>query len=140
MSLTKDDFYNTPGMFLFMDKNISNDNKGDTQKVNKYTDYFFYFNDGSLENDNLWLNFGEEGSRIIADLKKSLPPVKADDNGQKDDNLFDYYRKYMHPKAGFPVWYLYNEQKESDSCLGFCQVMRKSCRKSEGALVSMQQK
>ena len=139
-SLTKDDFYNTPGMFLFMDKNISNDNKGDTQKVNKYTDYFFYFNDGSLENDNLWLNFGEEGSRIIADLKKSLPPVKADDNGQKDDNLFDYYRKYMHPKAGFPVWYLYNEQKESDSCLGFCQVMRKSCRKSVGELVSMQQK
>lgn len=135
-SLEKDDEHNMPGMFLFMNENISNRNP---LKVNKYTDYFFYIDDiNKLDDQSKWKKFSEK-SRLMAELKESLPAVKASKDGNKDDNLFDYYRKHMHPKAGFPVWYLFDESNESNSCTGFCQVMRKNYNNSIGKLITNQQ-
>ena len=117
------------GMFMFMNENISMNSNG---KANKYCDYFFYVkNIKRLDDQNEWKQL-DKG--LIEDLNMSLPPVKADSNGFKADNLYNYVHNHMNQKYGFPVWYLKGEGESRDA-IGFCQVMRKTYDKSVGDLV-----
>ncbi len=126
VSLKADKKHTCPGMFLFMNENISNNGKA--KKANLYTDYFFYVNDKAIaeryENWNLLEDW------LIKELNASLPAMKADDAGSKDQNLFDYNLSRQHPVFGFPVWLLEHNSNRKRSALGFCQVTRHVRQKS----------
>lgn len=130
ISENKDEKHRHAGMFLFMDKNVSNN--GNNPKANKYTDYFFIFDEDKLKDPCNWKALDID---LIKDLKQSMAPLK---NGE--DTLFDRYCTHMNDIAGFPVWYLKSENGDSDSSLGFCQVMRHVYKKSVKDLVEEQQK
>ncbi|WP_406041893.1 TIGR03986 family CRISPR-associated RAMP protein [Succinimonas sp.] len=129
--LTKTQDFKHPGMFLFMNKLIA------TRKTNPYIDYFFYLEDEADADDKNWKPLD---AKLIKDLNASLPAVKADARGLKDQNLFNYNRSRMHPKLGFPVWYLEHKEKPAQSALGFCQVPRHVLPKSIKDMISDVQK
>ncbi|WP_406546136.1 RAMP superfamily CRISPR-associated protein, partial [Succinimonas sp.] len=125
VKLKEDQKHTCPGMFLFMNKNISNNGKtkeGKPIKANRYTDYFFYVNDKAVA--ERYENWKLLDDWLIKELNASLPAVKADDAGAKDQNLFDYNVSRQHPVFGFPVWLLEHNTDYQRSALGFCQVAR----------------
>ncbi|MEE3422284.1 MAG: TIGR03986 family CRISPR-associated RAMP protein [Succinimonas sp.] len=126
VSLKADNKHNCPGMFLFMNENISNNGKA--KKANLYTDYFFYVNDKAVA--ERYENWKLLEDWLIRDLNASLPAMKADDAGAKDQNLFDYNQSRRHPVFGFPVWLLEHKSDHKRSALGFCQVTRHVRQKS----------
>ncbi|MBQ8708651.1 MAG: TIGR03986 family CRISPR-associated RAMP protein [Succinivibrionaceae bacterium] len=130
VSLKPDEKHRYPGMFMFMNENISNKGSG---KANKFTDYFMYVNDEEqLKNQQNWQPL--ENTELIRDLNDSLPPIKADSDGGKEDNLYNFYHSHMHQNYGFPIWYLKDQRGNSDA-LGFCQIMRKVHSKSIGDMI-----
>ena len=131
VELKEDQEHTCPGMFLFMNKNISNNGKtkeGKPIKANRYTDYFFYVNDKAVA--ERYENWKLLDDWLIKELNASLPAVKADDAGAKDQNLFDYNVSRQHPVFGFPVWLLKHNSDRKRSALGFCQVARHVRQKS----------
>lgn len=129
ISEKKDEKHQYAGMFLFMDKNVSNN--GNNPKANKYTDYFFIFDEDKLKDPRNWKHMDID---LVQNLKQSMAPLK-----KGEDTLFDRYCTHMNDIAGFPVWYLRSKNSESDSSLGFCQVMRHVYKKSVKDLVEAQQ-
>ena len=126
---------NCVGMFLFMNKNIANDGKG-KEKANRFTDYFFYvWKKENLDNKLMWKPLNKD---LVDDLNQSLPLVKADSDGVKDDNLYNFNHSHMNAKYGFPVWYLKSKNGSRGDALGFCQVMRRNRSFSVGELVKKQ--
>lgn len=131
VSETKDATHTHPGMFLFMNKNIANGyNKkdGKPKKANQFTDYFFCVHDEAIDSESGRWKLLEDW--LVKELKASLPAVKADGAGKKDQNLFDYNVSHQHPKFGFPVWLLEHKTNYRESALGFCQVPRHVREKS----------
>lgn len=135
ISVNAGDDTNCVGMFLFMNKNIANDGKG-KDKANRFTDYFFYVRKKeNLDNKLMWKPVSKE---LVDDLNQSLPLVKADSDGVKDDNLYNFNHSHMNEKYGFPVWYLKSKTGNRGEALGFCQVMRRNRSLSVGEIVKKQ--
>ena len=130
ISEKKDEKHQYAGMFLFMDKNVSNNRSN--PKANQYTDYFFIFDEDKLKDPRNWKHMDID---LVQNLKQSMAPLK-----KGEDTLFDLYCTHMNDIAGFPVWYLRSKNSESDSSLGFCQVMRHVYKKSVKDLVEAQHK
>ncbi len=124
------------GMFQFMNENIAN--KG-SPKANKFSDYFFYVRDASsLDESGRWIVI--DNKDLVKDLNQSLPPMKADSEGIKSDNLYNFNYSHMHKEYGFPVWYLKSKKGGLKDALGFCQVMRKDKSLSVGDMIRAQVK
>ncbi len=135
ISLNSDKPGAVPGMFLFMDKNISNDGSPNkpNPKANHFTDYFFYVDSETAHRTGDWQKLPDY---LVSDLNDSMALVKADDSGVKEENLFNYVRSRMNRKYGFPVWYLMPKSSSGKGALGFCQVVRKVADRSVGDLIN----
>ncbi len=66
--------------------------------------------------------------------------MKADSDGVKADNLYNFNHSHMNEKYGFPAWYLRHKNDSTKDALGFCQVMRKDRELSVGKMIKDQVK